>query len=299
MSGEKILIVDDMDINREILVEILRKDYQIIEAGNGIEAFEKIIHNSDGIDLILLDIMMPEMNGYEVLETLNKSGIVDKIPVIVITAMGANENEAKALEMGAADFITKPFFPASVTKRVELHLRLRNNTIKLERIADANVKKLSEMRDSMLYSFASVLEKRNCEAETHVKRTRAVAEVLFQIISDAGNMESELSKLNAQHLCVAVALHDIGKIYISEKIILKSEKLSPDEFEAVKRHTKFGADIIAKIEKKQCASDVDYFETCRQVCLYHHESWDGSGYPEGLREYDIPLCARIASVADV
>jgi putative two-component system response regulator len=299
MAGEKILVVDDIKINREILAEILQNDYQVVQAGDGIEAFEKIINKSDGIDLFLLDFLMPEMDGYVVLETLSKSGIIDTIPVLVITAMGANENEVKALEMGAADFITKPFFPAGVLKRVELHLRLRNNNAKLEKIAGENVKKAESLLDSTLYFFASAVESRNLEAETHVKMTRALAEILFQSAAAAGNMEAEISKLDVRALSVAAALHDIGKISIPEKILLKPDKLSPEEFDTVKKHTVFGAAMTDRLEKINCGAAGAYFETCRDVCLYHHENWDGSGYPEGRREYDIPLCARIAAFADV
>jgi putative two-component system response regulator len=300
MAGERILVVDDMEINREILAEILKDKYNVVEACNGIEAFEKIIHNSgEGIDLILLDIMMPEMDGYEVLETLGKSGIADKIPVIVITAMGANENETKALEMGAADFITKPFFNASVLKRVELHLKLRNSILKLEKITDENIKRFSDMRDARLHSLADIVERRNLEHPAHVKRMRAFAEELFRIISAAGNMESEVSAINARALSIAAALHDIGKIYIPERIILKPGKLSEAELETLMKHPRLGVRIIEKIAKLDPGIDDDYFEICRQSVLNHHENWDGSGYPAGLRKYDIPLAARITAVADV
>jgi putative two-component system response regulator len=299
MSGEKILIVDDIDVNREILVEILQKNYEVIQAKNGIEAFAKIIHNHEGIDLILLDIMMPEMDGYEVLETLNKSGFIDRMPVIVITAMGANENEVKALEMGAADFITKPFFPTSVLKRVELHHKHRNHTKNLEKIVDANIKKASEIRDGMMDFLANIIEYRDVESGMHIKRTRIASELLLQSIIEAGVMESELAGVDTDNFARAVVMHDIGKIAIPDKILLKPGKLTAEEFEIMKKHTTFGADMIKRLEGINDNSNKSYLETCRQICLYHHENWDGTGYPEGLREYDIPLVARIMAVADV
>ncbi|MDR2192394.1 MAG: response regulator [Endomicrobium sp.] len=299
MSAGKILIVDDIDINREILAEILQNDYEILQAKNGIEAFEKIIHNHESIDLILLDIMMPEMDGYEVLETLNKSGFIDRMPVIVITAMGANENEVKALQMGAADFITKPFFPTSILKRVELHLKLRNHTKNLEKIVDANIKKASEIRDGMVDFLANIIEYRDVESGMHIKRTRIASELLLQNIISAGVMKSELAGVDINNFSKAVAMHDIGKIAIPDKILLKPDKLTSEEFEIMKKHTTFGADMINKIEGIDDSSNKIYLETCRQICLYHHENWDGRGYPEGLQEYDIPIVARIMAVADV
>lgn len=299
MAGEKILIVDDIDINREILMEILKDDYEVIQARNGIEAFEKIMHDARGIDLILLDIMMPEMDGYEVLETLSKSGIIDRIPVLVITAMGANENEVKALEMGAADFITKPFFPTSVLKRVELHLKVKKHTKKLENIADTNIKKVSEIRYGMVEFLANMIEYRNVESGMHIKRTRMLADLLLQKIIVAGVMDSELSGLDIENFSKAVALHDIGKIAVPDRILLKPGKLTPEEYEIIKTHTTFGADMIKRMERISDGGDKEYFETCRQICLYHHENWDGKGYPEGLGEYDIPIVARIMAVVDV
>ena len=148
MPKEKILIVDDVEVNREILVEILKADYDLIQAANGMEAVEAVMHNPDDLSLILLDLMMPEMDGYQVLETLAKSGYLNKIPVIIITAAGGSENEVRGLEMGAADYITKPFYPKSVLLRVQMQLELRRNRMHLEKLARINADKAARASGS-------------------------------------------------------------------------------------------------------------------------------------------------------
>ncbi|WP_428897689.1 putative two-component system response regulator [Parelusimicrobium proximum] len=296
MAREKILIVDDIDVNREILAEILQKDYNIIQAKDGIEAIEKVMHNAHDLSLILLDIMMPEMDGYEVLETLTRSGYTNKIPVIIITASGGNENEVKGLELGAADYITKPFYPESVLRRVESQLELNKHRKHLEKLVNLNVQKVSDMRDSMLEFLASVIEYRDVESGAHVKRTKLMAETLLKGVSDSHKLDKEMATVDLATVSKAVALHDIGKIGIPDNILLKAGKLTEEEFEQIKKHTTIGSEIIDHIEG---VKDVTYIEACRDICLYHHERWDGTGYPKGLKGDQIPIAARVMAIVDV
>jgi putative two-component system response regulator len=296
MPKEKILIVDDIDVNREILVEILQKDYELIQAKDGIEAIEKVMHNADDLSLILLDIMMPEMDGYEVLETLTRSGYTNKIPVIIITASGGNENEVKGLELGAADYITKPFYPQSVLCRVETQLEIRKHKIHLEKLVNANVKKVIDMRDSMIDFLASVIEYRHVESGAHVKRTRLMADLLIRSIAASGRMKKEITSIDIETAAKAVSLHDVGKIGIPDNILLKPGSLTPEEFEIIKTHTTIGGEIVQHIEG---INDTSYLAVCRDICLYHHERWDGRGYPKGLKENEIPFAARVMAIVDV
>ena len=296
MAKEKILIVDDIDVNREILAEILHPRYDILQAKDGIEAIEKVMHNSADLSLILLDIMMPEMDGYEVLETLSRSGYTNRIPVIIITASGGNENEVKGLELGASDYITKPFYPQSVLCRVETQLEIRKHKLHLEKLVNANVKKVFDMRDSMIDFLASVIEYRDVESGAHIKRTKMMAELLLKKIADSGKMDNEIAALDLETVSKAVSLHDVGKIGIPDNILLKPGRLTDEEFEIIKTHTTIGANIVEHIEG---IHDTAYLAVCRDICLYHHERWDGKGYPKGLADNAIPFAARVMAIVDV
>jgi putative two-component system response regulator len=296
MTKDKILIVDDIEVNREILQEILQSDYDCIQAKDGIEAIEKVMHNSADLSLILLDIMMPEMDGYEVLEMLSRSGYINRIPVIIITAAGGNENEVKGLELGAADYITKPFYPSSVLTRVQNLLEVRKHKLYLEKLVNDNIKKVYDMRDSMIDFLASVIEYRDVESGEHVKRTRLMADALLKKVAASGRMNKEIAAINMDTASKAVALHDVGKIGIPDSILLKPGKLTPEEFEIIKTHATIGAEIVEHIDG---IKDTSYLALCRDICLYHHERWDGKGYPRGLSENAIPFAARIMAIVDV
>lgn len=296
MTRDKILIVDDMEVNREILAEILHKDYDLIQAKDGIEAVEQVKKNTNDLSLILLDIMMPGMDGYEVLETLRANGYTNKIPVIIITASGGSENEVRGLETGAADFITKPFFPKSVLCRVEAQIELRKHRLHLEKLVNANVQKVIAVRDATVDFLASVIEHRHVESGQHVKRTRLMAEVLLKKIVESKKMDSEIFADNSPSIAKAVALHDVGKIGIPDNILLKPGPLTKEEFEIIKTHPVIGARIVKDMSGIE---DPDYLRACHNICLYHHERWDGKGYPEGRAGKDIPFAARLMAVIDV
>ncbi len=296
MLKDTILIVDDIELNREILIEILKDEYGILQASNGYEAIEMVVHNSDRLSLILLDIMMPEMDGMEVLEILRAGGYTDRIPVIIITASGGDENEIRCLRSGAVDFLEKPFHPDIVKCRVQARVALKQYRNHMEELVEESVQKVLYVRDSMIDVLASVIEYRHCESGQHVRRTRALAERLMRVIKSSGRMEDDLSGLNLSTVAKAVPLHDIGKISTPDHILLKPGKLTSEEFEIIKQHTTLGAEII---DMMKGIEDEDYLRFSRDICLYHHERWDGMGYPKGLKERAIPFVARVMSIVDV
>lgn len=295
MNREKILIVDDVEVNRDILHAILQKDHDVIQARDGIEAVDAVMHNAHEIALILLDIMMPEMDGYKVLEILQNNGY-GHIPVIVITAIGRGENEVRGLEAGAVDYISKPFYPQTVSARVKLQMELRKHKLYLEDLVNENVKKYTVVKDSMIDFLASVIEYRDIESSQHVKRTRLMFECLLNRIKKSGKMEKEISYCNTEAVLKAVSLHDVGKIGIPDSILLKPGRLTEEEFEIIKKHVTIGARIIKDIKD---IGDQEYLTACHNICLYHHEKWNGKGYPEGRKGTDIPFEARVMTIVDV
>lgn len=295
MEREKILIVDDVEVNREILAAILQKDYDILQAKDGLEAVDIVMHNAYDIALILLDIMMPEMDGYKVLEILQNNGY-SHIPVIVITAIGRNENEVRGIEAGAVDYISKPFYPQTVLARVRLQMELRRHRIYLEELVKENVKKYISAKDAMIDFLASIIEYRDLESGEHVKRTRLMVECLLGKIKESGKMKKELAVCNFDAVLKAVSLHDVGKIGIPDSILLKPGRLTGDEFEIIKTHVTIGAHIVKDIKD---IGDPEYLRICHNICLYHHERWDGKGYPEGKKGADIPFEARIMAIVDI
>ncbi|MDR1684380.1 MAG: response regulator [Elusimicrobiota bacterium] len=295
MSKEKILIVDDIEVNREILAEILKDSYELLQAKDGAQALQIIKENAD-ISLILLDIMMPVMDGYETLKILKSSSKTNPIPVIIITAAGGNENEVQGLEAGASDYITKPFYPPSVLRRVETQLELRKHRLHLEKLVNLNVQKVLDMQEATVDFLASLIEYRHAESGQHVKRTRLMAKALLQRIAQSRKMDKDIAAIDINTASKAIALHDVGKIGILDEILLKNGPLSDAEFLAMKKHPAIGAKII---EEMAGLEDAKYLAMARDIALYHHERWDGKGYPEGLAANAIPFISRVMAVIDV
>ena len=296
MLRETILIVDDMELNREILVEILKDEYDTLQAANGYEAIDLVMRNADKLSCVLLDIVMPEMDGIEVLNILQSGGYAERIPIIIITASGGDENEITCLKSGAVDFLSKPFHPEIVKCRVTAQISLKRYRNHMEELVDENVKKVTLVREAMIDVLASVIEYRHCESGQHVKRTRQLAEQLLKNIKLSGKMDNELSGINTALLTKAVPLHDVGKISIPDHILLKPGKLDPEEFEIIKTHTTLGEGIINTLVGIE---DEEYLTLSRDICVHHHERWDGKGYPSGLSGKDIPFSARIMAIVDV
>jgi len=290
-----ILIVDDVEINAMLLEEILKPDYTTVSAGNGREALEKLRAARRLPKIILLDIRMPEMDGREFFETLKADPKFGRIPVIFITA--ENDSESELLAAGAVDFIYKPFHPEIVRLRVRNQIELKNYSDNLEAMVEEKTAEATKTLENALEGLANVIEYRNLESGEHVRRTQLYVRAICRDLIESGSVYAEsLIKLQPETIMRSMALHDIGKISIPDSILLKPGRLDANEYETMKTHTVQGARIIGGL------GDVNsslYLRHCRDICLCHHERWDGGGYPNQLKGDEIPLVARIASVADV
>lgn len=304
-----ILIVDDTEINREILGEIFKDKYNILEAENGKKALETIEAKGGKIAAILLDIVMPEMDGYEVLEVLNEKKLLSNIPVIMITADTSVEAERTSYQKGAVDVIHKPFDASIVTHRINRSIDLYDNKNNLEaRVTETTkvlkkqflvLKKqeevLRENNYKILEAVCTMVEFRNLESPYHLKRvrefTRILGETAMSLYPDYGLTQHRIDIISS-----ASAMHDIGKITVPDYILLKPGKLTADEYELMKSHTTKGCEILRMLEGSQ---EKEYYETGYNICRHHHERYDGKGYPDGLVGEEISIAAQLTSIADV
>jgi putative two-component system response regulator len=289
-----VLVVDDVDMNVMILEEILKDNYTTITAGNGVEALEVLRKLEVLPKIILLDIFMPQMNGYQMLEIMKADKNLKRIPVIFITT---SDSESQALAAGAVDFISKPFLPEIVKLRVKNQIELKSYSDGLEAMVAEKAAEITSTLDNMLQAMANIIEYRNLESGSHVKRTQLFSKALMDyLVGTRSVYAEELRRLEPDIIYKSMALHDVGKIGIPDKILLKPGKLDPDEFEIMKTHTTVGKNIIESILS---TSETNYLQHCRDIAFCHHERFDGGGYPQGLRGEAIPLSARIASIVDV
>ncbi len=281
-TKQTVLIVDDTPDSIEILEGVLNDNYSIKAARNGKMALK--IAEKTTPDIILLDIMMPEMDGYEVCKRLKSNPITKAIPVIFISAKGDAINEARGLEIGAVDYITKPISVSIVLSRVKTHLALYNQNRALEIQVAEKTKELTETRIEIIRRLGMAAEFRDNETGMHIYR---VSEFCKMIALNYGFPEAE-----AELLLNIAPMHDIGKLGVQDSILQKPGRLTPEEFEVVKQHTIIGAKIIGDHKS-------DLLKTARIVALEHHEKWDGTGYPYGKSGEEINIFARITAVADV
>jgi putative two-component system response regulator len=290
-----VLVVDDVYTNVVILEEILKDDYNIISAFNGKEALEKLQSAASLPKIILLDIVMPQMNGRELFDILKANKAFKRIPVIFITA--ENDSESELLAAGAVDFINKPFQPEIVKLRVRNQIALKNYSDNLEQMVEEKTAEATKTLESALQGLANVIEHRDLESGEHVKRTQLFVRALTDYLIESNSVYAEqLKKFQPDIIMKSMALHDVGKIAIPDRILLKPGKLDPDEYEIMKTHTTRGKEIISEL------GDINsslYLKHCEDICYSHHERWDGKGYPRQLKEEEIPLTARLASLADV
>ena len=305
MSDHKstILIVDDERLNLDILVELLKTDYRTLVAKDGEQALKRAVSASE-LDLILLDVMMPGIDGYEVCRRLKADEVAWKIPVIFITTKGEAEDEEHGLKLGAVDYITKPFSPAIVKARVETHIKLKkalealeNQNRLLEQKVEERTQEVNLTRDVAIHGMASLAEARDYETGNHIWRTQHYVKCLAEKLRDHPRFRHYLSDTVINTLFKSAPLHDIGKVGIPDHILLKPDKLSADEFELMKKHVTIGRDAILKAEQKLGTST--FLDTAREIAYTHQEKWDGSGYPQGLKEDEIPIAGRLMAVADV
>lgn len=298
-----ILAVDDTATNIEVVKGILSQDYLIQAALSGKMAL-KIVEKRQP-DLILLDVMMPEMDGYEVCKQLKAQDSTKDIPIIFLTAKVQEDDETKGLALGAVDYITKPISPAILKERVKNHLLLkasrdlmeRQNEILEERVRE-RTKQLAELQDVAMVAMGALAESRDPETGNHIRRTQHYVQVLAQALAKKTEYKQQLTPEVITAMYKSAPLHDIGKVGIPDHILLKPGKLTDEEFEIMKKHTTYGRDAISAAEKSMDVAD-NFLIFAKEIAYSHQEKWDGSGYPEGLAGEDIPLSARLMAVADV
>lgn len=294
MDKKTILIVDDIEINRMILAEIFKDEYKILEACDGAEAI-KIINSEMAISAVLLDLLMPKVNGLGVLKEMNKSGKIKNIPVFLITAADSQEMLMEGYNLGAIDIITKPFMTHFLKHRINNVIELYGYQNELEDIVAKQVARLNQVNLSMVEMLATVIEFRDCESGEHVKRICGLTKILMKEVSDM-YAEYHLPQSEIDKIVTSSVLHDVGKISIPDNILNKPGRLTKEEFEIMKEHTVKGCEILQKIPDMM---DEDIYNYSYDICRHHHERWDGRGYPDGLRGDDISIWAQVVSVADV
>lgn len=296
-----LLIVDDAEINRAILADIFEEQYVIIEAGDGEEAIATIETRQSDIALILLDLQMPKKNGLDVLRYMNETNLIRQIPVIMITGEATVESNVSAYELGASDIIYKPFEPAIVIRRALNIIELYEYRIHLEKKLEKRTnqlresqKKLEENNEFLIHALSSVVEFRSLESGEHIKRVKTFTGILLYHLQKL-YPEYQLSEEQLKLIVNASALHDIGKIAIPDEILLKPGKLTREEFETMKTHTTKGCEILEMFKQEEN----EFYRYCYDICRYHHERYDGKGYPDQLAGEDIPIWAQVVSIVDV
>ena len=290
-----ILIVDDCDMNREILCEILSSDYSIMEACGGEEALSMIHQFGTGISLVLLDIVMPGLDGFEVLSYMNQDHTIEDIPVIMISSEDSEAFIRRAYEMGASDYVSRPFDAKVVYRRVTNNIKLYAKQRRLIRMVTEQIREREENVSMLVGVLSQIVEFRNGESGLHVKHIRRFTECILDCLIEK-DPDLHLGTKERENIPLASALHDIGKIAVDDKILNKPGRLTPEEFEAMKLHTVYGAKML---EELQPYYDEPLLKTATDIAHWHHERWDGRGYPDGLVGDAIPLSAQIVSLADV
>ena len=294
MERQTILIVDDAEMNRMMLSDMLGDQYDYVEAADGREAL-RILEKNVSIDLILLDINMPEMNGFEVLEEMNRYHWIQEVPVIMITAEESVESMEHAYSLGVTDYIPRPFNVYIVRRRVENTLNLYVNQKRLMRLVSDQIAEKEENNTLMVSILSNVVEIRNHESGDHIRNIRRITELLLhQLVQKT--KAYHLSEEDIALIMTASSLHDIGKITIPEEILNKPGKLTKEEFEIMKTHSTAGAQIL---EQMKYGQDKPLYRYALEICRWHHERWDGHGYPDGLMGEEIPISAQIVAIADV
>jgi len=295
MDRKKILIVDDNSINRAILSNILSDEYDLMEAENGKQALQMIEIELQSLDLILLDLVMPEIDGLEVLRQMKKEGWTSKIPVIMISAETVSSYIREAYDYGAIDYIGRPFDSEVVRKRID-------NTIKLyakqkSLVNEVNYQTSRRLKENkiLIDILSNIVETRNGESGQHIIHINKITEYIFTELFNLTN-EYDDFKDDLSAICTASSLHDIGKISIPDEILNKPARLTKEEFEVMKTHTTLGWKMVENIKEEYSNESIVYY--AKNICLYHHEKYDGKGYPKGLVGEEIPIYAQIVSIAD-
>ena len=291
----QLLVVDDSEMNREILKEILGKEYRILEACDGEEALKMLEQYGTEISLVLLDIIMPKMDGFEVLAYMNRDKWIEDIPVIMISSEGSESYIRRAYELGASDYISRPFDAKVVYQRVINMIKLYAKQRRLIHLVTDQIYEKEKNNRMMTGILSQIVEFRNGESRLHVLHINILTQLLLEkLMRKSENYDLSWSQ---QHMiATASALHDIGKIYIPEEILNKPGRLTDEEFKIMKTHSELGAEII---QNMNFPKDNPLVHTSWEICRWHHERWDGKGYPDGLKGEKIPISAQVVSIADV
>ncbi|MDP3650327.1 MAG: two-component system response regulator [Rhodoferax sp.] len=299
-----VLVVDDTPENLALMAGLLKDHYKVKVANHGDKAL-KIAMSDRPPDLILLDIMMPDLDGYEVCRRLKAHATTRDIPIIFLTAKSETEDEKKGLELGAADYITKPISPPIVLARVATQLSLkasadflRDKNDFLEQEVAKRTQEVMAIQDVTILAMASLAETRDSDTGNHIRRTQYYVKALAEKLQHHPRFGAFLSSSNINMLFKSAPLHDIGKVGIPDRILLKPGRFTPEEFEIMKTHTTLGRDAIAHAEES-LGTKVEFLSMAKDIALFHQEKWDGSGYPEGRSGDAIPVSARLMAVADV
>jgi len=299
-----ILVVDDTPDNLTLLSDLLKDEYKVKLANGGAKAL-RIAATQPVPDLILLDLMMPEMDGYEVLRRLRADAATADIPVIFLTAKTDVEAERQGLLLGAVDYIHKPISPPIVRVRVNNQLMvadarrvLKDRNAELDALVRERTREVVLMRDATIHAMASLAETRDNETGNHIRRTQLYVKALAEALKEHPRFAAVLTEENIELLFKSAPLHDIGKVGVPDAILLKPGKLEPQEFEVMKQHTTYGRDAILEVERYVGHSN-GFLVFAREIAYSHQEKWDGSGYPQGLAGEEIPVSARLMAVADV
>ena len=292
---QKILVVDDSEMNRAILIEMLKEEFEIIEAENGKQGLQLLRQYGKKISVVLLDIVMPVMDGFEVLTVMNRDHMIDDIPVIMISSEESETYIRRAFNFGVSDYISRPFDCDVVYQRVFNTIKLYAKQRHLVAMVSDQMKEKEKNNQMMVEVLSQIVEFRNGESGLHVLHIKTLTEMLIEQLVQKTD-KYKLSPNDCHMIATASAFHDIGKIGIDEKILNKPGKLTTDEFEQMKQHTLIGASMLEKMERYK---DEPLITIAYQICRWHHERYDGRGYPDKLTGEEIPISAQVVSLADV
>lgn len=294
-NKSQILLVDDSAMSRMILKEILGGDYSILEAENGQECLEKMQAEAGNIALVLLDINMPVMDGFEVLKAMNVNHTIEDIPVIMISSDDSDAAIRRSYELGASDYVTRPFDARIVYRRVTNTIKLYAKQRRLVQMVSDQIRARENNTDMLVGVLSHIVEFRNGESGAHVRHIRIITELLLHRLLEISS-QYPITAEQQDNIPLASALHDIGKIGIDEKILNKPGRLTPEEFEVVKTHSMLGAEMLHQLED---FNEQPLLQTAYEITRWHHERWDGRGYPDGLKGDAIPISAQLVALADV
>jgi putative two-component system response regulator len=299
----RILVVDDEKFYIDVLVNLLQDDYRVSVAKNGQAALKRAFSSAPP-DLILLDVLMPDIDGYEVCRQLKENPKTHDIPVIFLTVKSEVDDEIKGFDVGAVDYISKPMSPPIVKSRVKNHLVLnqarkilQDQTRLLEQQVKERTMEICRTQDVAIYCMASLAETRDNETGNHIRRTQHYVRLLSEFLKTKPAFSDYLDDKTISLLFKSAPLHDIGKVGVPDSILLKPGKLDKDEWLIMQGHSQIGHDALYKAEQELGSSS--FLEIARVIALTHHERWDGSGYPQGLKATDIPIAGRLMAIADV